>query len=216
MEYNSQRESIKLREYGRSIQKLVNYARTIEKKEDRQDVAEHILSLMGSINPHLKNVEDFKHLLWDHLYLIADFDLDVESPYPLPKKEIIFSKPTKFEYPVKNKKFRHYGKNILSMISEAIKIEDIEKRMEYAKMIANYMKKVQAGRNRKGEKVNDLIIINDLETLSNGVLKLKDETTLTKIKTTPRVYKKKNNNNRNRNNNNNRNRNNNNRNRNRK
>lgn len=204
MEYNSQRESIKLREYGRSIQKLVNYAKTIEKKEDRQDVVEHILSLMGGINPHLKNIEDFKHLLWDHLYLIADFDLEVESPYEIPEREIIFSKPERFEYPIANKRYRHYGKNILSVIEVATKMEDEEKRMEFAKIIANYMKKVQASRNRSGEKVNDLIIINDLEKLSNGILKLEDETTLTKLKANYRNYrtKNKNNNNRNRNKNN--------------
>lgn len=206
MEYNSQRESIKLREYGRSIQKLVAYAKTLENKEDRQDVAEHILSIMGGINPHLKNIEDFKHLLWDHLYLIADFDLDVESPYPVPEMEEVFAKPDKFDYPVRSRKFRHYGRNILSMIKSASEMEDEEKQIEYARTIANYMKKVQASRNRSGEKVNDLIIIDDLETLSGGVLKLEDETTLLKVKTV-RNYKNKNtnnnNNNRKRNNNNN-------------
>ena len=92
MEYNSQREAIILREYGRSIQKLVEYAKSIENKEDRQDVAEHILNIMGGINPHLKNVEDFKHLLWDHLHLIADFQLEVDSPYEKPEREMLFAK----------------------------------------------------------------------------------------------------------------------------
>lgn len=202
MEYNSQRASIKLREYGRSIQKLVSYAKTIEKKEDRQDVSEHILSLMTSLNPQLKNLENFKNILWDHLYQIADFDIDIESPYPLPEKEEVFSKPEKFEYPKSSNKYKHYGKNILSMIAAAEKIEDEEKRMEYAKIIANYMKKVQASRNRHNEKVNDFIIINDLDSLSKGLLKLEDETTLTKLKSNYRNYKNKNNrnkNNRNRN-----------------
>lgn len=203
MEYNSQRESIKLREYGRSIQKLVDYAKTLENIADRQDVAEHILSIMGGINPHLKNIEDFKHLLWDHLHLIADFELEVDSPYPIPEKEVLFAKPSKFDYPTRSRKFRHYGKNILSMIKSASEMEDEEKQLEYARTIANYMKKVQASRNRSGEKVNDLIIIDDLETLSDGVLKLEDETTLLKVKTF-RNYKNKNNNNRKRNNNNNR------------
>ena len=208
MEYNSQRESIKLREYGRSIQKLVAYAKTFEDKADRQDVAEHILSIMGGINPHLKNIEDFKHLLWDHLYLIADFDLDVESPYEMPEKEEVFAKPAKFAYPIKNRKFRHYGRNILSMIKSASDMEDEEKQMEYAKTIANYMKKVQANRNRSGEKVNDLIIIDDLETLSGGVLKLENETTLLKVKTVRNFKNNNTNNNRKRNNNNNNNNNN--------
>ena len=151
MEYNSQRESIKLREYGRSIQKLLDFAKKIEKKEDRQDAAEHILSIMGGINPHLKNVEDFKHLLWDHLHLISDFDLEVDSPYPMPDKEVLMAKPEKLEYPIKNIRYRHYGRNILSMIKSAASMEDEEKRLAYAKCIANYMKKVQAGRNNRGE-----------------------------------------------------------------
>lgn len=208
MEYNSQRESIKLLEYGRGIQKLIDHAKTIENKEKRQETAEYILNIMGGINPHLKNVEDFKHLLWDHLHLISDFELNVDSPYPMPNKELIFAKPKQVAYPKKNIRYRHYGKNILSMIKSAAKMEDPDKQMGYAKCIANYMKKVQASRNNSGEIVNDLIIINDLEAISDGVLKLKDETTLSKVKVN-RTFKGKttsgssNNNNRNRNNNNN-------------
>lgn len=205
MEYNSQRESIVLREYGRSIQKLIDYAKTLETVADRQDAAEHILSIMGGINPHLKNVEDFKHLLWDHLHLIADFELEVVSPYPMPDKEVLFAKPAKLDYPNKNIRYRHYGKNILNMIKSATKMEDHEKQMGYAKCIANYMKKVQASRNNRGEVVNDLIIINDLEAISDGVLKLEDETTLTKVKVNRNSNKRKSNNssnNRKRNNNN--------------
>lgn len=191
MEYNSQREAIILREYGRSIQKLVEYAKSIENKEDRQDVAEHILNIMGGINPHLKNVEDFKHLLWDHLHLIADFQLEVDSPYEKPEREMLFAKPEKLDYPIKTRKNRHYGQNVLSMIASASAMEDEEKQLEYAITIANFMKKIQASRNMRGEKVNDLIIINDLDTLSNGQLVLEEETTLNKVKS----YRKFNNNN---------------------
>lgn len=210
MKYNSQREMIKLREYGRSVQNLVNFAKTVEDKEERQDVAEHILQIMSGINPHLKKIEDFKHLLWDHLHLISDFELEVESPYPKPEKEAFFDKPSKFLYPEKNERYKHYGKNILSMIASASKMEDKEKQTAYAKCIANYMKKVQASRNNRGEKVNDLIIIDDLSTLSNGVLQLEEETTLTKVKRSNTASYKNNNRKRN-NNNNNRRRNNNNR-----
>lgn len=198
MEYNSQRESIKLLEYGRSIQKLIDYAKKIEDKEKRQHTAEHILGIMGGINPHLKNIEDFKHLLWDHLHLISDFELEVDSPYPIPDKELIFAKPKQIKYPVKNIRYRHYGKNILSMIKSATEMSDEEKQIGYAKCIANYMKKVQASRNNSGEVVNDLIIINDLEAISDGVLKLKDETTLTKVAAN-KTFKNKSNNNNNRN-----------------
>ena len=124
MEYNSQRGFLRLKEYGRHIQNLVEYAISIPEKEKRQDVIDHVIHIMGNLNPHLKNVEDFKHLLWDHLHIMADFKLDVDSPYPLPDKDVLFAKPEQFYYPIKNRKYRHYGKNILSMIEKASEMED--------------------------------------------------------------------------------------------
>jgi len=201
MKYNSQRGQLRLKEYGRHIQKLVEHAISLSDKKERQDVANHIIHIMGNLNPHLKNVDDFKHLLWDHLHIMADFKLDVESPYPLPTKETIYAKPEKFYYPVKNKKYRHYGKNILTMIDKAVEMEDKEKQDGYSKCIANYMKIVH--NNWNSETVTDETILNDLEILSNNKLSLDDETTLNKVKNTKKKYTNKNRNNKNRNNKNN-------------
>lgn len=202
MKYNSQRGQLRLKEYGRHIQELVEYAITLDKKEDRQDVANHIIQIMGNLNPHLKNVEDFKHLLWDHLHVMADFKLDVDSPYPLPTREEIYAKPEKFDYPNKNKKYRHYGKNILTMINKAVEMEDKEKQDGYSKCIANYMKIVH--NNWNSETVTDETILNDLEILSNNKLSLDDETTLNKVQNAKKKYSNnKNRNNKNRNNKNN-------------
>lgn len=186
MEYNSQRGFLRLREYGRHIQNLVEYAITLEDKEKRQDVVDHVIHIMGNLNPHLKNVDDFKHLLWDHLHVMADFQLEVDSPYPLPKKEVLFAKPERFEYPSKNSRYRHYGKNILSMIEKAVEMEDGEKKIAYTKCIANYMKIVH--NNWNSETVTDETIINDLSILSKNKLHLSDEVTLNKVAPSKKKY----------------------------
>jgi hypothetical protein len=180
MEYNSSRPILILKEYGRNIQKLIEHALTIDDKAERQKVVNQIIHIMGNLNPHLKNVEDFNHLLWDHLHIMSDFKLDVDSPYPVPEKETLYAKPQKFDYPQKNERFRHYGKNIMSMIDKAIAMEDEEKKQLFAECIANYMKIVHNNWNR--ENVTDEIILNDLQTLSGGKLSLGDETTLNKVK----------------------------------
>ena len=139
-------------------------------------MVDQIVHIMGNLNPHLKNVEDFKHLLWDHLHIMADFSLDVESPYPLPEKEVLFAKPAPFPYPEKNTRFKHYGKNISSMIEKASEMEEGDKKTAYTKCIANYMKIVH--NNWNSETVTDETIINDLEIISKGNLHLGDEVTL--------------------------------------
>lgn len=196
MEYNSQRGFLRLKEYGRHIQKLVEFAITLEDKKERQDVVNHVIDIMGNLNPHLKNVDDFKHLLWDHLHIMADFKLEVDSPYPLPVKEVLFAKPEKFDYPNKNTKSRHYGKHILSMIEKATALEDEEKKEAYSKCIANYMKIVH--NNWNSETVTDETILNDLQILSKGKLSLGNEITLNKVVSTKKPFT---NNNANRNNN---------------
>jgi hypothetical protein len=179
MEYNSQRGFLRLKEYGRHIQNLVEHAISLENKEERQDVVNHVIQIMGNLNPHLKNVDDFKHLLWDHLHIMADFKLDVDSPYPLPSKEVLFAKPEKFYYPAKLNKFKHYGKNIVSMIDKAAEMEEGDKKQGYTKCIANYMKIVH--NNWNSETVTDETIINDLSILSQDQLHLSDEVTLNKV-----------------------------------
>jgi hypothetical protein len=186
MEYNSQRGFLRLKEYGRHIQNLVEHAISLEDKEKRQDVVNQIINIMGNLNPHLKNVDDFKHLLWDHLHVMADFKLDVDSPYPLPSKEVLFAKPETFYYPEKVNRFRHYGKNIISMIEKAIEMEEGEKKHGYTKCIANYMKIVH--NNWNSETVTDETIINDLSILSKNQLHLSDEITLNKVSPVKKKY----------------------------
>ena len=186
MEYNSQRGFLRLKEYGRHIQNLVEHAISLDNKAERQDVVNHIIHIMGNLNPHLKNVDDFKHLLWDHLHIMADFKLDVESPYPLPSKEVLFAKPEKFYYPAKVNRFRHYGKNIVSMIDKATEMEEGDKKQGYTKCIANYMKIVH--NNWNNETVTDETIINDLSILSKDKLHLSDEVTLNKVAPTKKKF----------------------------
>ncbi|NNC94742.1 MAG: DUF4290 domain-containing protein [Chitinophagales bacterium] len=177
MDYSDKNNSkLIFREYGRNIQNLVAYAKTIEEPERRNAVAESIINLMGHLNPHLRNVEDFRHKLWDHLFILADFDLDVDSPYPIPSKEELEKKPDHIGYPKSHPRFRQYGRNVETMVQKAIEMEDEEKKQEFSAVIASYMKLVYKNWNR--ENVSDDIIINDLNTLSKGKLKLEESADL--------------------------------------
>ena len=112
MEYNTTRNHLIMLEYGRHLQKMIEHIRTIEDPEKRQRNANAAIELMGFLNPHLKNVEDFRHKLWDHLFLISDFKLEVKSPYPIPTRETLKVKPKPLPYPKRHPKFSHLGKNL--------------------------------------------------------------------------------------------------------
>ncbi len=168
MEYNTTRSYLTMREYGRHIQKMVDYLLTIEDKEKRQRNAMSLIELMGFLNPHLKNVEDFRHKLWDHLFLISDFKLDVESPYPIPTRETLKAKPEPLGYPKRYPKFNHLGKNIEVVINKALKEENPEKRQGFANAIAYYMKLTYS--NWHKELVHDDNIQTELQTMTGGQL----------------------------------------------
>ena len=168
MEYNTTRKYLIMREYGRHIQKMVDYLLTIEDKEKRQRNAMALIELMGFLNPHLKNVEDFRHKLWDHLFLISDFKLDVESPYPIPTRETLKAKPEPLGYPKKYPKFNHLGKNIEIVINKALKEENPEKRQGFANSIAYYMKLTYS--NWHKELVHDDNIQTELNSITDGQL----------------------------------------------
>ncbi len=168
MEYNTTRNHLTMREYGRHIQKMVEYLLSIEDKEKRQRNAMSLIELMGFLNPHLKNVEDFRHKLWDHLFLISNFTLDVESPYPIPTRETLKAKPEPLGYPKKYPKFNHLGKNIEVVINKALKEENPEKRQGFANSIAYYMKLTYS--NWHKELVHDDNIQAELQNITEGQL----------------------------------------------
>src|SRR5688572_15128614 len=138
MEYNTTRNYLSMREYGRHVQRMVEHLLTIDDRERRQQQAQVIIELMGILNPHLKNVEDFRHKLWDHLFFISDFKLDVDSPYPIPQKETYKAKPKPLAYPKRYPRYSHLGKNLELVIDKALKEELPEKRQGFANAIAYY------------------------------------------------------------------------------
>ncbi len=168
MEYNTTRNHLTMREYGRHIQKMVEYLLTIEDKEKLQRNAMTLIELMGFLNPHLKNVEDFRHKLWDHLFLISDFKLNVESPYPIPTRETLKAKPEPLGYPKKYPKYNHLGKNIEVVINKALKEDNPEKRQGFANSIAYYMKLTYS--NWHKELVHDDNIQTELNSITEGQL----------------------------------------------
>lgn len=168
MEYNTTRNHLTMKEYGRHIQRMVEYIRTIEDKEVRQKNAHAVIELMGFLNPHLKNVEDFRHKLWDHLFLISNFELDVESPYPIPTRETLKAKPERLRYPKKYPRFNHLGKNIEHIIDKALNEENPEKKQGFANAIAYYMKLTYS--NWHKELVHDDNIQTELSAITEGQL----------------------------------------------
>lgn len=157
-----------MREYGRHVQKMVEHIMTIEDPERRQRNAQAVIELMGFLNPHLKNVEDFRHKLWDHLFLISDFTLNVKSPYPIPTRESLKAKPDPLPYPQRNPKFSHLGKNLEEIINKALKEENPEKKLGFANAIAYYMK--LAYNNWHKEIVHDDAIQSELSAITEGQL----------------------------------------------
>lgn len=175
MNYNTKRDKLIMPEYGRNIQEMVDHLKTIEDPQRRQSNAQSIIELMGVLNPHLKNVEDFRHKLWDHLFLIADFDLDVVSPYPIPTKEKLFKRPVPLPYPhAQNSRLRHLGKNLDTVITKALNETDEEKRKGFTQAIAYYMK--LAYTNWHKEPVHDDMIKEELAEITNGELSYNTQT----------------------------------------
>ena len=168
MEYNTTRNHLVIREYGRHIQKMIEYLLTLEDPEKRQRNAYAVIELMGFLNPHLKNVEDFRHKLWDHLFLISDFKLVVSSPYPIPTRETLKAKPKPLPYPKRYPKFSHLGKNLELIINKALAEDQPDKRNGFANAVAYYMK--LAYNNWHKETVHDDAIQSELSNITGGQL----------------------------------------------
>jgi hypothetical protein len=179
LEYNTQRNKLIISEYGRHIQKMVEHAVELADKVERQKMAEGIIDLMGELNPHLRDVEDFKHILWDHLFIISDFKLEVASPYELPEAEKLFEKPEAMPYPSGDIRYNHYGKVIEMMIREAAQMEEGELRDKLTMAIANQMKKSYVNWNR--DSVEDKVVLKQLDQLSKGKLSLPEDTVLSHV-----------------------------------
>ena len=156
LEYNAERPHLIIPEYGRHLQKLIDLAVAIEDNEERNKAAKYIIQVMGSLNPHLRDVLDFQHKLWDQLFIMSDFKLKVDSPYPIPTREVINLKPERLAYPQKNPKYRFYGNNIKYMIEVANKWEEGEMKSALVKVIANHMKKSYLSWNK--DTVTDAVI----------------------------------------------------------
>lgn len=210
MEYNTIRSKMLMPEYGRNVQRMVEYLMTIEDRARRLRNAEAIVELMGTLNPHLKQMEDYQHKLWDHLHQMTDFKLDVDAPYPAPTREQVFKKPEVIPYPQTNIKHRHFGRNMDSLIKKALEETDPEKKQGFTQIIGYYMK--LAYTNWHKEPVHDDMIRSELAELTNGELQYEqggyrvyfDTRTNFKNNNNNNNNRNRNNNNRNNNNNNNR------------
>lgn len=168
MEYNTSRNHLEVKEYGRHIQKMIEYCLTIEDRDKRNQQAKAVIELMGFLNPHLKNVEDFRHMLWDHLFVISNFQLDVDSPYPIPQKETYKPHPAPLHYPRRYPKYSHLGKNLEIVIDKALKEGNAEKKVGFANAIAYYMKLSYS--NWHKELVHDDAIRSELDAITGGEL----------------------------------------------
>ncbi|MDR2027490.1 MAG: DUF4290 domain-containing protein [Prevotellaceae bacterium] len=188
MDYNTQRKKLALPEYGRSIHKMVDWVTTIEDRDERNSQIRAVITVMGNMNPHLRDVNDFKHKLWDHVHLMSDFKIDIDSPFPIPTKESFNTPIHVIPYASEPIKVRHYGRNIQLMINKIAGAEDSESRGKSLLMLANHMKKSYVTWNK--ETISDDIIFRDIEFLSGGKIKISPDTKLApaynlNISTTP-------------------------------
>ena len=172
LEYNTEREELIIPEYGRHIQKMINYASSRESKEERNKLANSIISVMGNLQPHLRDVPDFQHKLWDQLFIMSDFKLDADSPFEKPSKEVLNAKPEPLSYPQSFPKYRFYGNNIKIMIDEAVKWDAGEMKEALVLTIANHMKKCFLNWNK--DSVKDQVIFDHLYELSDSKIDIRD------------------------------------------
>jgi hypothetical protein len=172
MEYNTSLPKMIIPEYGRNIQKMIDFAVLVEDRDERNKVAQAIITVMGQLNPHLRDVTDFKHKLWDHIFIMSEFKLDVDSPYPKPSAETFQTKPDRVNYPSKSIRYKHYGKTLEGFINKAVALENNEEKAALTEILANTMKRFYLTWNR--DSVTDDVILKQLDELSKGNLKLAD------------------------------------------
>ena len=173
LQYNTKRTQLVIPEYGRHVQLMINQIIETQNREERNKMAKAVIGIMGNMNPHLRDVPDFQHKLWDQLFIMSNFELDVDSPYEKPQKEVLEQKPDRLTYPQRNPKYRFYGNNIKSMINVAVNWEDGDLKNALVYNIANHMKKCFLNWNK--DTVQDEVILNHLIELSDNRLEVKEE-----------------------------------------
>jgi hypothetical protein len=170
MEYNTQLDRLIIPEYGRNIQGMIEYCCTIQDRDERNLCARAIIQVMGQINPPLRDQSDYTHKMWDHMFIISQFKLDVDSPYSLPNPELLKEKPKVLDYPKGRIRFKHYGKTIEEIIRKARELPEGAERNELTRQIANHLKKSYYNWNK--DSITDDVILKNLSELSNGELKV--------------------------------------------
>lgn len=172
MEYNTTRGPLLLPEYGRNVQNMIAHAMEIENKDERNRAAQAIIEVMGQLNPHLRDVDDYRHKLWTHLFVMSDFKLDVDSPYEIPAQETLNERPKSVEYPKGRIRYGHYGQYTQKILESAAKVNDVNEK-EYLKgAMANFMKYQYLAHNNGA--VENHVIANQLKELSKGELSLEN------------------------------------------
>jgi hypothetical protein len=169
-EYNTQRPFIILKEYGRNVQKLIQYIRDQPSKDKRTELAYSLIELIKQLTPSLKDQPENPQRLWDDLYIIADFNLDVDSPFPVPERDILDKKPLRMKYPQSEVRFKHYGKNIENLVREALKKDDPQEQEEAIIYLGKLMKTFYGNWNK--ETLDDSVIIKDIQRMSGGLLSM--------------------------------------------
>lgn len=177
MEYNTQRERLIVPEYGRNVQKMAEHLLAVEDRDKRSRMAKALVQIMGILHPEMKDTQDARQKLWDHLHIITDFQLDVDSPFPKPSRELLEKKPNLMPYAQENIPLRHYGKNIIRIIEKVVIMDEGQEKENLTKAIANHLKKSYLSWNR--DSVTDDIIADHLSRLSKEKLKLSDTARLT-------------------------------------
>ncbi len=172
MEYNTVRDKLLLPEYGRNVQKMIHHAMKIEDREERNKAAQAIIKVMGQLNPHLRDTDDYRHKLWAHLFIMSDFQLDVDSPYEIPKKESFMSKPELLKYPKSNIKYGHYGKYTEQILKKAKDLDSEEEKVFLTKVMGNFMKKQYLLHNNTA--VENKMIAEQLKKMSENVLEMEN------------------------------------------
>jgi hypothetical protein len=179
MDYNTQRKKLILPEYGRHIQSMVDQLSSIEDRDERTRAARTVISVMGNLYPHLRDVPDFRHKLWDHLAIMSEFNLDIDTPYPLPSKEKLAEKPERLPYSNHRVKFKHYGLIIEKLLGKVNEVEDEEKKRILVVLTANYMKKLFLTWNK--DSVEDEQIFDDVRAIHGEHIEIPEGLSLSNL-----------------------------------